>query len=84
MINWTINETDNGSFLLREFKFKNFVEAWAFMSQVALVAEKMNHHPEWTNVYNRVTIVLRTHDEFNKITEKDRELAEKIDLVYVG
>ena len=52
------------------------------MSQVALVAEKMNHHPEWTNVYNRVTITLRTHDEGNVLTDKDITLAAKIDLLY--
>ena len=65
--------------LKRSFKFKNFIEAWSFMTKVALVAEKMNHHPEWSNVYNRVEITLTTHDKGNTITAKDRELAKVID-----
>lgn len=65
--------------LTRSFKFKNFVEAWSFMTKVAMVAEKMNHHPEWSNIYNTVNIKLTTHDEGNTITDKDRKLAEKID-----
>ncbi|HEX7367499.1 MAG TPA: 4a-hydroxytetrahydrobiopterin dehydratase [Pelobium sp.] len=65
--------------LKKEFNFKNFVEAWAFMCKVAMVAEKMNHHPEWTNVYNKVKISLSTHDKGSTITEKDRELAKSID-----
>ena len=72
---WT--ELDNK--LQREFKFKDFSEAFAFMSRVALLAEKMDHHPEWSNVYNRVTIVLRTHSAGNTVTEKDRTLAAAID-----
>lgn len=70
-------EEDNK--LLQTFKFKNFVEAFGFMSKVALIAEKMNHHPEWKNVYNKVEITLTTHDKGNTITEKDRELAKAID-----
>ncbi len=65
--------------LTQTFKFENFVEAFGFMSKVALIAEKMNHHPEWKNVYNKVEIILTTHDEGNKITEKDRKLAKAID-----
>ncbi len=67
--------------LKRSFTFKDFIEAWAFMTQVALIAEKMNHHPEWRNVYNTVDIALTTHDKGNTITEKDRELAKKIDAL---
>ena len=74
-----MNWTEENNALKRSFKFKNFVEAWAFMSKVALVAEKMSHHPEWSNVYNTVNITLTTHDEGNTITAKDRELAKKID-----
>jgi len=81
MINWKVD--DNKKFATKEFKFLNFVEAWGFMSKVALVAEKMNHHPEWTNVYNLVTITLRTHDEGNTLTDKDYELAKNIDAIYV-
>ena len=67
--------------LKRSFKFKDFVEAWAFMTQVALIAEKMDHHPEWRNIYNTVDITLTTHDKGNTITEKDRKLAKKIDAL---
>ena len=65
--------------LVREFKFKDFVEAFGFMAKVALEAEKMSHHPNWSNVYNTVTIELTTHDAGNTITEKDLKLAAKID-----
>lgn len=65
--------------LVRDFEFKNFSEAWAFMTRVAFLAEKMDHHPEWTNVYNKVQIKLSTHSAGNIITEKDRNLAAEID-----
>ncbi len=65
--------------LTRTFEFNNFIEAFGFMSQVAIVAEKMNHHPNWSNVYNKVTIELSTHDAGNIVTDKDRELAKAID-----
>ncbi|MBU1371870.1 MAG: 4a-hydroxytetrahydrobiopterin dehydratase [Bacteroidetes bacterium] len=65
--------------LTQTFTFKNFIEAWAFMNKVALIAEKMDHHPNWTNVYNKVQIKLSTHDAGNKITDKDRKLAAEID-----
>ena len=67
--------------LHRQFKFKNFSEAFAFMTRVAFIAEKMNHHPEWTNVYNMVSIHLSTHDAGDVVTEKDRKLAEAIDAL---
>jgi len=70
--------------LKRSFQFKNFVEAFGFMSKVALIAEKMNHHPNWSNVYNKVDIVLNTHDAGNTVTDKDRKLAAKIDELMVG
>jgi 4a-hydroxytetrahydrobiopterin dehydratase len=69
-------EKDNK--LYRKFEFKNFVEAFAFMTQVALIAEKMNHHPLWTNVWNTVEIWLSTHDAGDIVTDKDHKLAEKI------
>lgn len=72
---WT--EADNK--LERIFEFKDFVEAFGFMSQVAIIAEKMDHHPNWSNVYNSVTIQLTTHDAGNTVTEKDRALAAAID-----
>lgn len=67
------------SSLNRVFEFKNFIEAFTFMTKVAMIAEKMNHHPEWKNVYNKVEITLTTHDAGNTITEKDRQLAKAID-----
>jgi 4a-hydroxytetrahydrobiopterin dehydratase len=65
--------------LVKEFEFKDFVEAFAFMTKVALLAEKHNHHPEWTNVYNKVEIRLCTHDAGNVITDRDRKLAAAIE-----
>ncbi|MEO6540990.1 MAG: 4a-hydroxytetrahydrobiopterin dehydratase [Ferruginibacter sp.] len=65
--------------LYRKFEFKDFSEAFAFMARVALAAEKMDHHPLWTNVYNNVEIWLSTHDAGDIVTEKDRKLAVIID-----
>lgn len=70
---------DHGK-LYREFKFPNFVQAFGFMTQVALIAEAMNHHPEWFNVYNQVRIHLSTHDA-GGISAKDVELANKINVL---
>ncbi len=64
------------------FKFKDFAEAFAFMTEVALHAEKRNHHPSWSNVWNSVEIQLTTHDAGNIVTDKDRKLAEVIDVIY--
>jgi 4a-hydroxytetrahydrobiopterin dehydratase len=61
------------------FEFKDFSEAFAFMTRVALAAEKMDHHPDWKNVYNKVTIKLNTHDAGDIVTEKDYKLAKIID-----
>jgi 4a-hydroxytetrahydrobiopterin dehydratase len=68
--------------LQRSFQFKDFVHAFAFMTRVAFAAEKMNHHPNWSNVWNKVDIALNTHDAGNTVTEKDRKLAEAIDKIY--
>lgn len=76
------NEVNNQ--LTREFRFDNFVDAFGFMSKVALVAERMNHHPSWSNVYNRVHIALSTHDAGDIVTEKDRKLAQEIDRIFNG
>ena len=65
--------------LQRTFQFKDFSEAFAFMTRVALIAEKMDHHPEWKNVYNKVEMKLSTHDAGDIVTEKDRKLAAAID-----
>ena len=68
--------------LYRKFEFADFSEAFAFMTRVALAAEKMNHHPLWTNVYNKVEVWLNTHDAGDVVTEKDHKLAEKIDKIF--
>lgn len=68
--------------LCTEFKFKNFTQAFAFMTEVAFAAEKQGHHPNWSNVYNTVNFELTTHDANNTVTEKDRKLAEAIDEIY--
>lgn len=65
--------------LYQKFEFKNFSEAFAFMTRVAIEAEKANHHPEWKNVYNVVEIWLSTHDAGDMVTAKDERLAKKID-----
>lgn len=65
--------------LHRKIKFKDFSEAFAFMTRVALAAEKMDHHPDWSNVYDTVEIKLSTHSAGDIVTEKDRKLAKKID-----
>jgi len=65
--------------LHRSFEFKDFSEAFGFMARVALAAEKMDHHPYWTNVYNKVTIKLNTHDAGDVVTDKDHKLAALID-----
>lgn len=67
--------------LKKTFKFSNFQEAFAFMTRVAFLAEKHNHHPNWSNVYNTVEIELTTHDAGNTITEKDHKLAKAIDKI---
>ena len=71
--------TEEKNKLYRKFEFKNFSEAFAFMTRVALEAEKMDHHPEWKNVYNTVEVWLSTHDAGDIVTDKDRKLAKKID-----
>ena len=72
---WTEEENQ----LKRSFTFKDFSEAFAFMTRVAFLAESHQHHPNWSNVYNRVDISLTTHDSGNVVTEKDRKLANAID-----
>jgi 4a-hydroxytetrahydrobiopterin dehydratase len=72
-------EEDNR--LKKTFRFKDFTEAFGFMTKVALVAEKMNHHPSWTNVWDTVSFELSTHDAGDKVTEKDKALAKAIDAL---
>lgn len=78
---WNMSWIEEDNKLKKTFQFKDFVEAFGFMSQVAIVAEKMNHHPNWSNVYNKVIIELNTHDAGDIVTEKDYQLAEAIDAI---
>lgn len=73
-------EEDNK--LKATFEFESFIEAFAFMTKVALHAEKMNHHPPWTNTYNQVSIELTTHDKGGIVTDKDRKLAREIEAMF--
>lgn len=68
--------------LFQNFTFKNFSEAFAFMTRVALLAEQHNHHPRWSNVWNKVAIHLNTHDAGDIVTDKDRQLAKAIDQLF--
>lgn len=70
--------------LVNTFTFGDFSEAFGFMTRVAILVEKLDHHPEWSNVYNKVEIRLSTHDAGNRITEKDRHLAAEIDKIVKG
>ena len=78
LIMW--KEEDNK--LKRTFTFGNFKEAFAFMTKVAEIIDKMDHHPFWTNMYNKVSFELNTHDAGDKVTEKDRKLAAAIDQIF--
>ena len=77
MDNW-IEENNE---LVKKFEFKDFSEAFAFMTRVAILAEQQQHHPWWSNVYNQVEIRLTTHDAGNTITQKDKDLASAIDAL---
>ncbi|MFN0265043.1 4a-hydroxytetrahydrobiopterin dehydratase [Tepidamorphus sp. 3E244] len=81
LTHWT--ESDDRDAISRALKFKDFNAAFGFMSRVALAAEKLNHHPEWSNVYNSVEITLSTHDA-GGLTELDVKLAKKIDAFAEG
>ena len=78
MDNW-IEQPDK---LQKDFEFADFSEAFAFMTRVAMLAEKRNHHPWWSNVWNKVHIELSTHEAGNAVTDKDRLMAEKIDELF--
>lgn len=75
--NWTFKEKS----ITRDFKFKTFVEAFSFMTAIALEVEKIDHHPDWTNSYNKVGISLSTHSA-KGITQNDFDLADKIDQIF--
>jgi 4a-hydroxytetrahydrobiopterin dehydratase len=68
--------------LKRSFEFKDFVEAFTFMTKVAFAAEKMGHHPNWSNAYNKIEIELFTHEAKDSITEKDHKLSKAIDAIF--
>jgi 4a-hydroxytetrahydrobiopterin dehydratase len=73
---------DKNNSLYKKFEFRDFKKAFDFMQKVAEVAERANHHPKWQNEWNQVEIWLSTHEAGNKVTNKDRELASKIDQIY--
>ncbi len=75
---WTHEPTRDA--ITRRFKFADFAQAFGFMASVAIIAEKMDHHPEWSNVYNRVDILLTTHDA-DGLSERDAKLAEAIEAL---
>ncbi|TAH24722.1 MAG: 4a-hydroxytetrahydrobiopterin dehydratase [Cytophagales bacterium] len=75
--------TESNNSLEQSFLFSDFNEAFSFMTRVALYAEQINHHPEWSNVYNKVTIRLQTHSVGNKVTELDWAMARFIDKIYL-
>jgi 4a-hydroxytetrahydrobiopterin dehydratase len=74
--------TEKDGQLVGTFEFDDFNSAFGFMTRVALVAEQRNHHPDWTNCYNRVVIRLYTHDAGNVITNRDREMASIIESIF--
>ena len=78
---WILRE--DGGAISKGFKFRNFSQAFGFMTECALVAERMNHHPDWSNVYSRVDVVLSTHDAAG-ITELDFKLARAMDRAFAG
>ncbi|HLS30754.1 MAG TPA: 4a-hydroxytetrahydrobiopterin dehydratase [Flavobacteriaceae bacterium] len=72
---------EENNMLVNTFTFGDFSEAFGFMTRVAMLVDRLDHHPEWSNVYNKVEIKLCTHDEGNTITDKDRHLAAEIDKI---
>lgn len=78
---WT--EENDGNAIAKTYEFKSFIHAFGWMSQVAIVAEKINHHPEWSNAFNKVSVKLTTHDA-GGLTEKDVRLAKRMDGLSAG
>ena len=78
---WTLGT--NGESITREFVLADFMQAFAFMTQIAIAAEKHNHHPEWSNVYNRVTITWTTHD-VDGLSSNDIDMAQRCDVAFAG
>ena len=79
---WQIR-VERGGMMVRSLVFKDFAQAFGFMAQIAVIADKRDHHPEWSNVYNRVEITLTTHD-VQGLSQRDLDLARTIDTVYAG
>ena len=77
-----MNWKEENNKLVGEFVFEDFSQAWAFMTEVAILAERKNHHPDWSNMWNRVVIRLSTHDAGDTVTEKDRKLADGISKIF--
>ena len=69
--------------IIADFTFKDFIQAFAFMTEVAIHVEKLNHHPSWSNTYNHIQIILTSHDAGNTITDKDHKLADIISKIYL-
>jgi 4a-hydroxytetrahydrobiopterin dehydratase len=78
---WNETKQDQKTALNKTFEFADFAQAFEFMIRVAKVAEGVQHHPKWTNEYNKVEIWLSTHSAGDKVTSKDRQLAEAIDAI---
>ncbi len=76
--------TENDNALNKTFKFKTFLDAIKWMEKASIEIDKLDHHPEWTNVYNKVVIKLSTHDAGNTVTDKDRQLAALLDRIEIS
>lgn len=80
----TLNDWEESlKFLKKTYEFNNFIEAFGWMTMVGLAAEKMNHHPEWSNTYNKVSVKLCTHEAGNTVTFKDHKLASIMDAIFL-
>jgi 4a-hydroxytetrahydrobiopterin dehydratase len=77
-----MNWTENNNKLNKKFEFKTFKDALSFMVRCGFEIEDLNHHPTWTNTYNKIEVSLTTHDTGNTVTEKDFQLAERMDDIY--
>ena len=80
----TMEWTENDNALHKTFKFKTFLDAIKWMEKASIEIDKLDHHPEWTNVYNKVVVKLSTHDAGNTVTEKDRQLAALLDRIEIS